>query len=190
MNAQPSTTLETLWQALVTDPNDLNRLTSWIQQNERLSGDLGAKLALERAASLPSSWLAKIWLTRALLAEDKLDEAMGLYREALCLAPRKSLAVQEISGHLGEAGYYREAIDFLLPIYSPENHGPYAGFNLFNACEDIRDWDAAQEVLDRMGSATWPDAPGSRQFKEIVRIRQKKLHILRAMRVESNAAFN
>ena len=189
MNIQPSTTLDALWQALVADPNDLHRLTSWIQQHERLSGDPGARFALERAAGLPTSWLAKIWLTKPLLEAGQVDESMRLYQEALRLAPRKSLAVQEISGHLGEAGYFREAIDLLLPIYSPDDHGPWAGFNLFNACEDARDPGSAQEVLNRMKKAAWPDQPGSRQLKEIVRIRQKKLDILREMRHQANATF-
>ena len=144
---------------------------------------MGARAALQRAADLPDSWLAKIWLTRPLLLEEgRWEDSLALYREVLRLAPRKSLAVQEIAGHLGEAGYFRQAIDLLVPIYCPADHGPWAGFNLFNACEDAKDLDAAQEVLTRMLAVDWPGEPYARELKKIVCIRQEKLDILREMR--------
>jgi tetratricopeptide (TPR) repeat protein len=174
-------TLNSLWTLVLDDPNDIQRLQKWITVNESLSGRSGARDALKRAACLDASWLAKIWFTRLLLLEDhRLEESLELYRKALRLAPRRSLAVQEIAGHLGEAGYFREAVDLLLPIYSPDDHGPWAGFNLFNACEDAGDLDAAQVVLDRMEKARWTDEPNAAQLKNIVRIRQEKLHLLRS----------
>ena len=178
-----ATTLETLWKAVVADPNDVGRLQVWVEKNQELFTRSGGRDALVRAADLPGSWLAKIWLTRVLLLdEDRLEDSMDLYREALRLAPRKSLAVQEIVGHLGEAGYFREAIDLLLPIYAPEDHGPWAGFNLFNACEDAHDLDSAQEVLNRMKAARWPKEDDPYYFRQIIRLRQEKLDILREMR--------
>jgi len=170
------TTRKNLWQALLSDPNDLRILTQWMEDHERNEGERGALEAVNKAAALPGSWLAAIWTTRALLSEGKLNEAMDIYRKVLTLAPAKSLAVQEISGHLGEAGYYEEALDLLLLIYAPRDHGAYTGFNLFNACEDCGDLDAAQEVLDRMEKGV--EEPLLRQ---IVRIRQEKLEILREM---------
>lgn len=190
MNIQPSTTSESLWQTVSANPNDIGHLTSWIRLQEQLSGDAGARFALEKAAALPTSWLAKIWLTRVWLATGRLEESLTVYREVLTLAPRKSLAVQEISGHLGEVGYFRQLIELLLPIYSPDDHGPWAGFNLFNACEDTHDLSSAQEVLNRMRRANWPKEPGSQHLKKIVRIRQEKLNLLREMQSQSNAALN
>jgi len=187
MNTSTSTTLQTLWETLAVDPNEVSLLQSWIEQNEKFFGEPGARAALRRAADLPESWLAKIWTTRLLLEEGRLEDSLDLYREALRLAPKKSVAVQEIAGHLGQAGYFREAIDLLLPIYSPEDHGPWAGFNLFNTCEDADDLDSAQDVLNRMKAAHWPDEPGSHYLRNIVRIRQEKLMILREMR---DAAHN
>ena len=185
------TMLETLWLSVTADPNDVNRLQSWIKMSEKLLGESGGRDALKRAAGLPDSWLAKIWITRLLLlGEGRLKDSLDLYREALRLAPRKSLAVQEIAGHLGEAGHFREAIDLLLPIYAPDDHGPWAGFNLFNACEDAQDLDSAQEVLNRMRAADWPGEPASRHLKEIVRIRQNKLNILREMKNSAHAEVN
>ena len=188
MNISNSTILETLWETLTVDPNEVNLLQDWIEKSETFFGEPGARAALRRAADLPDCWLAKIWITRRMLLEEaRLEDSLDLYREVLRLAPKKSVAVQEIAGLLGEAGYFREAIDLLLPIYSPEDHGPWAGFNLFNACEDDHDLNSAQDVLNRMKAAHWPDEPGSHYLKEIVRIRQKKLMILREMR---DAALN
>jgi tetratricopeptide (TPR) repeat protein len=185
MTLSNTTTLDSLWTAVEADPNDVDRLQRWIVENDKRLGLLASRAALKRAADLPGSWLAKIWLTRPmLLDEGRLKESLDLYREALRLAPRKSLAVQEISGHLGEAGYFQEAVDFLLPLYSPTDHGPWAGLNLFNLCEDARDLDSAQEVLNRMKAVNWSNGSYPWQLNEIVRIRQEKLDILREMKSE------
>ncbi len=183
-------TLDALWAHLIEEPNDYERLRKWIDANEKAFGENGAQAALRRAAERPDSWLAMIWMTRPMLEDGKIEESIELYRAALELAPRKSLAVQEISGHLGEAGYYWESIDLLLPIYSAENHGPWAGFNLFNACEDVHHLDGAQEVLNRMKKADWPDEPASGSLKQIVRIRQEKLDILYDMRKDAGSRFH
>ncbi len=167
-------TLETHWKTLVEDPNNMDVLQTWIERHQKMVGDLKTRQALERVAKLSDSWLAKIWLTRYLLAEGKLEDSIHLYKEVLQLAPRKSVAVQEMTGHLGEAGYYEVSLDLLLPIYVPADHGPYAGFNLFNAAQDSRNWGAAQNVLDRMKVVDW-ESP----LTEIVCIRQEKLDLLR-----------
>jgi len=181
MESMQRTTRENLWRALLSDPNDFNSLTQWIEDHERHDEDPGAADALRKAATLPGSWLASIWTTRALLAQGQLAAAMAIYREALNTASPKSLVMQEISGHLGEAGYYREAIELLLPRYDPRDHGAFAGFNLFNACEDICDLESARIVLDRMEKGV--DHP---QFEKIVRIRQEKLELLRERRAWDN----
>jgi tetratricopeptide (TPR) repeat protein len=183
-NLKMTTSSEMLWQALMASPNDIDRMTSWVKHEEHLAGAQGAKNALERAAMLSGCWLGKIWLTRFLLHEGLLDESLKLYQEALQCAPRKSFAVQEIGGHLGEAGYYQEIVDLLLPIYSPDDHGPWAGFNLLNACEDSRDFESAQEVLHRMKNARWPNDPSAPQFKRIVQIKQEKLDLVRRLNIE------
>lgn len=182
---------ESLWNALVANPNDADQLTLWVNWNQTRFGPLGGKPALQRAADLPESWLAKIWLTKPLLLEEgQLNNSMQLYKEALRLAPRKSLAVQEISGHLGEVGYFREAIELLLPIYSAEDHGPWAGFNLYNSCLDAGDLASAQEILNRMKKAHWAEVPGANTLQKIVWLRQEKLNLLCQKLESSGAEFN
>jgi hypothetical protein len=147
---------EGLWESLVRNPNDLEVLRLWVRCREETQGNSGALQALREAAALPRAWLASIWSTRELLAQRKLSTAMAVYRETLDWVPESSLAMQEISGHLGEAGYYQEAIDLLLHRYDPELHGPVVAFNLLNLCEDASDDVAGRRLVHRLRRMDWP----------------------------------
>ena len=146
----------TLWERLRRTPNDHELLTLWVKQREAAGGDQGALQALREAAALSGSWLAKIWSTREMLAKGDLKSALEIYCVVLKGTDNDSLAMQEMSGHLGEAGYYHEAIEWLLPVYSPHRHGLFAGLNLLNCCQDAQDFDSGLDLVHRMRGVHWP----------------------------------
>jgi hypothetical protein len=147
---------DALWDSLAENPNDLDTLQLWLSRHGAAEGSETAKRALALVASLPQAWLAKIWTTRDLLARQRLNDAMAIYRDVLSRHIHEPLVIQEISGHLGEAGYYEEAVHLLLPRYVPSVHGPLAGLNLLHACEDAGDDDAGRLLAEKMLAAGFP----------------------------------
>jgi hypothetical protein len=142
-----------LWDSLLKNPNDVDTLHLWLKRQGAFEASPDSHRALKAVAAIPGAWLARIWTTRAMLAANRLDEAMALYRDVLASNPNEGLIVQEISGHLGEAGYYDEALHLLLPVYKPKIHGPTAGLNLLHACEDAGDIESGRALAHRMLAA-------------------------------------
>jgi tetratricopeptide (TPR) repeat protein len=147
---------EALWESLVNEPNDPDLLRLWLFRHQDAWGDAAAVQALAAVARTPNAWLARIWTTREMLAQGRLNEAMAIYESVLALVPNSELAMQEISGHLGEAGYYDEALHLLLQRYVPRQHGALTALNLLNCCLDAGDHRAGRQLLNRLLMENWP----------------------------------
>jgi len=83
------------------------------------------------------------------------NAALAIYKSVLEIATEPA-AIQEISGHLGAAGFYQEALDLLLPRFVPERDGPTAALNLLHCCEDAGDFDAGLQLVQQLKPLDWP----------------------------------
>lgn len=146
----------TLNQGLLLDPNEPGFLDWWYQFHKETLNEKEADKALLEMAELRGSWLAEIWLSRALLEDRKLADVLPVYERILRTAGHESLALQEISGHLGETGHFQEALDLLYPLYDPDRHGPMPGLNLLKACADAGDAERGRDLVQKMLRQDWP----------------------------------
>ncbi len=106
-SARGETTLadSTLWHALELDPNQDNGLLWFAALARERSGETGWLEALRRAAALPGSWRAKLWLARDALEKKDTESAMAFYRQVLeQVEPAPADVLMQISGDLGNNG--------------------------------------------------------------------------------------
>jgi hypothetical protein len=148
--------LRALSQGLLLDPNEPAFLDWWYQFHKETLNETQAEKALFEMAKVRGSWLAEIWLSRALLEDRKIAEVLSIYHRLLNTAGNESLALQEISGHLGETGYFQEALDLMYPLYEPDRHGPLTGLNLLQACVDAGAVELGRKLVERMLQQDWP----------------------------------
>jgi tetratricopeptide (TPR) repeat protein len=129
----------TLWHALELDPNQENGLGWYAAIQQERGGETAAFEAYRRAAALPRSWRARLWLAREALQRRDLAAAETLYNEALALAdhPIPADLLMQMSGDLGNAGYLADAIRLAGPCFDPVFHGLKVGNNLIKANLDL-----------------------------------------------------
>ncbi|HWB53347.1 MAG TPA: tetratricopeptide repeat protein [Tepidisphaeraceae bacterium] len=148
-----------LWHALELDPNQQNSV-GWYEVIHRERGGQDASLAaLKRMAALPRSWRAQLWLARAALGSNRLDEAVGYYWEALDHADRPVPAdlLMQMSGDLGNHGHLKRLLELAEPHYNVHLHGLMVGNNLLKAHIDLGQMDSARSLLDQLYACKRPD---------------------------------
>jgi tetratricopeptide (TPR) repeat protein len=146
-----------LWQALEIDPNQDNGLLWWGAIHKERGGDPGFLDAMQRVAAVPGSWRAELWLARNALEQKDLESALGYYKIVLERAPDNPDALMMISGDLGNNGYIDQIVHVLGPIYMPQRHGPFAGFNLLQAYLATKDLAGARRLLHELFELNRPD---------------------------------
>lgn len=150
---------QALWHGLEVDPNQDNAVV-WYEARHRASGgEVAGQDALRRIAALPASWRAQIWLARAALQAQHLDQALALYRESLSRAgyPPPTDLLMQVSGDLGNAGHLHEILLLVEPHFAPEVHGLQVGNNLLKANFDLGKIDAVRRILDQLYAFQRPD---------------------------------
>jgi tetratricopeptide (TPR) repeat protein len=150
---------ETLWRALLADPNMENALAWHLAIHKERDGETSKSRELERIAALPGSWRAQLWLARAALESSDLDRALALYREGLSHIGRPAPAhlLLQVSGDLGNYGHLSEALQLVEPEFVPKLHGLLVGNNLIKAHLDLGEIDAAAGILEQLYSLQRPD---------------------------------
>lgn len=142
----------TLWHALEIDPNQDNGLGWYTAIFREKDGDSGFIAALQRIATLPGSWRARLWLARDALNRKQVESALKLYEEALAFAPKPVPfdLLQQMSGDLGNHAYLIEALRLTVPHYQPQVHGLAVGNNLIKANLDLGQLDAAHALVQQL----------------------------------------
>ena len=149
----------TLWRALELDPNQDNAL-AWFESLEREKNSPAARLAaLRRIATLPGSWRARLWLAKEALDRRQLDEALGLYRDALAMAgsPAPADLLTQMSGDLGNAAHLPELLALTEPHFRADLHGIQVGNNLLKANLDLARFETVRLLLDQLYAQKRPD---------------------------------
>ena len=150
---------ETLWRALTVDPNQDNALAWYEALARERSGEEGAVNGLRRVSQHPDSWRPQLWLARAALSANDLNQAINYYREGLSHAGGNVPAdlLMQMSGDLGNRGHLAELVALTEPHFVPEQHGLRVGNNLIKANIDLGHIDAARKILDQLYSLKRPD---------------------------------
>lgn len=154
---------QTLWRLLEIQPNHQDSL-EWLGAIARERGGAEAQLeAMKRAAALPGSWRAPLWLARDALARDELTAAQALYEQSLAAAgkPAPTDLLLQMSGDLGEAGHLLEILQSVEPLFDPTSHGLEVANNVIKANVDLGRLRAARGLLDQLEAqhrSEWTDA--------------------------------
>ncbi|MEZ0274687.1 MAG: tetratricopeptide repeat protein [Roseimicrobium sp.] len=145
---------DVLWHALELDPNQDNGFGWYVAIFRDRGGEEAALEATRRVSKLPGSWRAQLWLARAALASRALDEALGLYSDAISRSgdPVPTDLLTQMSGDLGSHGHLPELVRLTGPHFKADVHGLMVGNNLIKACLDLGQLDQAKQILDRLYS--------------------------------------
>jgi tetratricopeptide (TPR) repeat protein len=147
-----------IWRALQLDPNEESSLNWMISGANARGGQEAVLAAYARAAALPGSWRAQLWLARSALEFGQLDEATTLYEQALGRAqPIPADLLMQLSGDLGNRGYTELLIRLTQPRFDLATHGLTVGNNLLRAYLDLGMFAEARKLLEQLYSRQRPD---------------------------------
>ena len=140
----------TLWQAIQADPNQDNGLLWWASIQQERGGDDAYLAALNRAAALPGSWRAQLWLARHALQNNDVETARALYQDVLAGGLYDESALTMVTGDLGNSGHIPLMIELVVPVYDVQRHEPMAGINLLRAWQALGNADEGEKLLERI----------------------------------------
>lgn len=162
---------QTLWQAIQADPNQDNGLLWWLSLQQERGGDEAYLAALARAATLPGSWRAQLWLARHNLDHNNVDVARRLYQEVLAGGVYDESALMMVSGDLGNNGQIPLLVELIAPVYDAQRHDPMVGLNLLRGWQVLGNADEGEKLLQRMYTLDY--APLKQHLDEFSRVFQE-----------------
>ncbi len=150
---------EILWHGLEVDPNQDNAVGWYEQIYRERGGEQVSREALKRIAALPGSWRAQLWLARAALQSQHLDQALAYYHESLSRIGKEVPAdlLMQMSGDLGRQGYLGELLQLTKSYFVAEKHGLQVGNNLIKAHLDLGEIEAARQIINQLYAVKRPD---------------------------------
>ncbi|WP_243349520.1 tetratricopeptide repeat protein [Parabacteroides sp. FAFU027] len=121
---------DTLWKALLTDPNQENAII-WIAAiHYEKGGNTDRLKILDSLSMIPGSWRPQLWIARDLLENGKFEEAKTMYKSVLSVASKYSDAMLMISGDLGKNNRVEEVFELVFPLFNIKQHGINTALNL------------------------------------------------------------
>jgi len=146
-----------IWRALELEPNEETAL-NWMIGMARPQGQDAVLAAYTRAAALPGSWRALLWLARYALDRGDLAEATRLYELALARAtPTPADLLMQLSGDLGNRGHTELLMKLTQPRFDLLEHGLTVGNNLLRAYVELGMFAEARKLLEQLYSQQRPD---------------------------------
>lgn len=147
-----------VWQALELEPNEQGAL-NWMISNATAKGGQESQLAAYlRAATLPGSWRAQLWLARYALERGDAGEATRLYEEALGRAnPVPADLLMQLSGDLGNRSQTELLLRLTQPHFNVAEHGLVVGNNLLRAYVELGMFAEGRKLLEQLYSQQRPD---------------------------------
>lgn len=139
-----------LWEALQIDSNHADAVHGYLQVRHRTVGDAGHRAEIEKVAALPGSWRAQLWLARLHLVENRVEDAVALYRDVLGRVPGESDALVMASGDLARANRHDLVVGLIGPLFLAGRHHPHAGLALLHSHLQQQNVDAGTQLLHQM----------------------------------------
>jgi len=141
-----------LWESLELDPNHPDAVLWWGRIAHEAEPEGGFYRAMQQIEAIEGSWFSRLWMARLHLEGQDHGSAVALYERSLPQAAGNPEAMAMISGDLGKAGAFQEAVRLIEPHYDPQAHGPFPGLNLAVACAKMGDKQHGRELLGRVES--------------------------------------
>ncbi|HUB26873.1 MAG TPA: tetratricopeptide repeat protein [Tepidisphaeraceae bacterium] len=146
----------TLRRALSLDANLEAALMWYLSLQRQRGGEQAEQAAIRQFAQDPKNWRAKLMIAARLLKSKKADEGLALYREILSQGQLPPEALVHITGDLGGSGRLQEMVQWVLPVYSLQLHGPYAGLNLLQGLISLGRVDQARTLIGELQELNHP----------------------------------
>lgn len=146
-----------LKQALEIDPNFDNALEGYMNTIQQREGDEAVVEALVELAMIEGSWRPKLFLARERLHQKDVETALGIYKTLLESDLKIGNGFTMITGDLGQYGQAQHVVDFALPYFNLEEHGPHAGMNIVRACLETKNPAAGLSVVETLEKLNIPD---------------------------------
>ena len=157
---------QSFWRALDLDTNHPEAFGALLMSRHKQGGDEMVKEALVRIEALPGNWRARMVNARAALDRKEVDAALVLYRQAIALAgqPVPLDLLMQMTGDLGHTGHPDVMLKEAAHLYAVKAHGLQGAHNLFRACLETGQLQAARGLLDMLFAQVrfdWRAALGS-----------------------------
>jgi Flp pilus assembly protein TadD len=147
-----------IWSALQLEPNEETALNWMISIANAKGGHDAVLAAYARAAALPGSWRAQLWLARYALDRGDLAEATRLYEEMLAhVKPVPAQLLMQLSGDLGNRGHTELLVRLTQTRFDLAEHGLTVGNNLLRAYVELGMFAEARKLLEQLYSQQRPD---------------------------------
>jgi tetratricopeptide (TPR) repeat protein len=147
-----------IWLAMSLDPNEESSLNWVITLANAQGGQPAVLAAYTRAAALPGSWRAQLWLARYALERGDLAAATQYYEEALGRAsPVPSDLLMQMSGDLGNRGHTQLLVQLTQPRFDVLVHGLMVGNNLLRPYIELGMFPEARKLLEQLYAQQRPD---------------------------------
>jgi tetratricopeptide (TPR) repeat protein len=157
-STDPERAQELIWRALALDPNEETSLNWMIATANAKGGQPAVLAAYARAAALPGSWRALLWLARHALEGGDLREATRLYEQVLAgVRPVPADLLMQMSGDLGNRGHTELLVRLTQPHFDLAEHGLTVGNNLLRAYIDLGLLAEARKLLEQLYTQQRPD---------------------------------
>jgi tetratricopeptide (TPR) repeat protein len=156
--SDPARAEELIWRSLALAPNEEFALNWLIAHARAKGGDAAAQAAYARAAQLPGSWRAQLWLARSALDGGDLATATRWYEESLGrVSPVPGDLLMQLSGDLGNRGHTALLVQLTRPRFDLEAHGLAVGNNLIRAHIELGQLAEARALLEQLYAKQRPD---------------------------------
>ncbi len=143
---------------LLLDPNNHLAYLTFIDAARRDAGIAGEQQAIDRIATLPNSWRARLSIAKRHLDGGDLDAALQTYDEALTMMARP-VPEDFLMGMTGDLGMHNHAAEMVAlgePLFDPMHHGLNVGNNLMKANLDLGNLRRTRELLDSLYALAQP----------------------------------
>lgn len=156
-----------IWLALSLDPNEESSLNWLVTLVNARGGAAAVQDAYARAAALPGSWRAQLWMARLALESGDLAAATRFYEEVLARAgPVPPDLLMQMSGDLGNHGHTALLVQLTQPRFDVLQHGLLVGNNLLRAYIELGMLPQARKLLEQLYAQQRPDWREHLQFWE------------------------
>ncbi len=149
---------ELLWRALQLDPNFESAL-GWMTA---LAGERGGRAAMlaayARAAALPMSWRAPLWLAHQALESGDIEEATRRYAAALGrVSPAPGGLLLQMCDDLADGAHPELLVRLMQPHFDAARHGLAVAGGLLRAYFDLGLLTEARRLIDELHAQRRPE---------------------------------
>jgi hypothetical protein len=152
--------MRTLWESIEKDPNQEHAFMWYLEEATKVDGE-PIEESLARVASLPGSWLARLWQARAALGGKDTAKAIAFTtKPSRVRKARPDGAAPHDEWRLGQSGHSAELLQICEPLFVAKSRAGL-GNNLIKANFDAGNIDKALAIVESLYALKVPLAEGS-----------------------------